>query len=115
MNEDLGYILGSLKNKFAGIPLQKVKRWGIAAIVLLGAYFFLFSSDGVWRTMVMKRRIAEKAAVVDSLAQMNRLMRGRIAALKAGDPRAVEEEARAHGMVKEGEKVYLLKEKPEEK
>ena len=95
--------------------MKRLKTWGIAAVAIVGLYFFLFSSDGVWRTMVMKRRVAEKTAVVDSLAQMNRLMRGRIAALKAGDPRAVEEEARAHGMVKEGEKVYLLKEKPGEK
>jgi len=108
-------LAGNGDKKVAGVSLRKLKTWGIAALAIVALYFFLFSSDGVWRTMVMKRRVAEKAAVVDSLAQMNRLMRGRIAALKAGDPRAIEEEARAHGMVKQGEKVYLLKEKPEEK
>jgi len=95
------------------IKLRRIKFYGLAAAALVGLYLFFFSPAGVWRTMVVKRAVADKAAEVDSLARMNRLMHGRIDALKRGDKRAVEEEARAHGMVKKGERVYLMKEKKE--
>ena len=103
---------GSAK-RFLGLPLRKVRFWGLVVLAIAFAVAFFFSADGVWRTLVMRRSVENKAARVDSLAQMNRLIRGRISALKAGDPKAIEEEARAHGMIKPGEKVFIFEEKPD--
>lgn len=94
-----------------GIPFRQIRFWGIVSIGVGAAGMFFFDSGGVWRTLVKKKQVEREAVFVDSLANVNRQMRARIEALKANDPKAIEEEARSHGMVKEGEKVYIFKEK----
>jgi len=104
--------MASKRGALSALKLKKLKFYGFAALGLTGLAIFIFSPDGVWRTMLLKRKIEAKGAVVDSLAQMNRLMRGRIAALKAGEPAAIEEEARARGLHYKGEKIFIFEQTP---
>ncbi len=97
--------------RILGIPLRRLKVWLAAAVILTLTGFFLFGEDGFWRTMVRKRAALRLEARVDTVATVNKQMRARMMALKAGDKGALEEEARARGMVKPGEKVYILEEK----
>lgn len=83
----------------------------IAAGVLTLIGLFLFGEDGYWKTMLRQRDLAKLEARIDTIATVNKQMRARMTALKNGDKIALEEEARAKGMIKKGEKVYILEEK----
>ena len=83
--------------------------WVIAALLAIAAAAFLFSGNGMWRSMRLRSRVTELEARVDSLSRVNNLMREKLKGLQAGDAAAIEEEARSHGMVKPGEKVYLMR------
>jgi cell division protein FtsB len=96
---------------FLGIPYPRLKRWLTLAGILTLVGFFLFGEDGFWRTILRKRGVQRLEAKIDTVATVNKAMRTRMNALKAGDKYALEEEARARGMVKQGEKVYVMEEK----
>ena len=74
----------------------------------------MFGDNGLWNTLMLKSRVAKLEAKVDSLEDVNRRMDEHIKALSSEDLRIIEEEARSHGMIKPGEKVYLLRSKTEE-
>jgi len=63
---------------------------------------------------MLKSRVAKLEAKVDSLEDVNLRMGKHIEALSSEDLRVIEEEARSHGMIKPGEKVYLLRSKTED-
>lgn len=94
-----------------GIPFRRLKGWLWAGGALIVVGFFLFGKDGYWQTMIRKRDNERLEARIDTLAAVNKQMRARMNALKAGNKDALEEEARARGMIKPGEKVYILEEK----
>ena len=94
-----------------------VKRkifWLVTAIILLIVLSFMFGNNGLWNTLMLKSVVAKLEAKVDSLEDVNRRMGEHIEALSREDLRVIEEEARSHGMIKPGEKVYLLRSKPED-
>ncbi len=100
------------KNKrIFGISFRKIKGWLAVAGILTLVGLFLFGGDGYWRTMMRKRGVERLEARIDTVATLNKQMRARMNALKAGDKAALEEEARARGMIRPGEKVYVLEEK----
>jgi len=72
----------------------------------------MFGGDGLWHSLVLRRRVAELETSVDSLSRTDELMKQQIDGLKHGDPQVLEEEARSHGMIKSGEKVYVVRPKP---
>ena len=90
---------------------NRKKIWLLVGIILLLILFFFFGGNGLWNTLVLQNRVAKLEAKVDSLADVNRKMREHIEALSSEDLRVIEEEARSHGMIKPGEKVYLLRSK----
>lgn len=98
-------------SRFFGVPIRRFKPWLILTGILTLVGFFLFGEDGYWRTMMRKRGVERLEAKIDTVATVNKAMRARMNALKAGDKAALEEEARARGMVKRGEKVYVMEEK----
>ncbi len=98
-------------SRILGIPYRKLKSWLIGAGILTLVSLFLFGGDGYWRTMMRKRGVERLEAKIDTIATVNKAMRARMNALKVGDKAALEEEARARGMVKRGEKVYVMEEK----
>lgn len=75
--------------------------------------FFFFGGNSLWNTLVLQNRVTKLETKVDSLEEVNRKMREHIKALSSEDLRVIEEEARSHGMIKPGEKVYLLRSKNE--
>ncbi len=84
------------------------RRWLIIAVIVLILLLFLFGGDGLWSSLVMSRRVAELEARIDSLENINLRMRERVEGLMKRDPAILEEEARSHGMIKPGEKVYVM-------
>jgi len=93
---------------------SSVKRkifWLVTAIILLIVLVFMFGANGLWNTLMLKSHVAKLEAKVDSLEDVNRRMDKHIEALSSEDLRVIEEEARSHGMIKPGEKVYLLRPK----
>ena len=96
---------------------SSIKRktfWLVTAIILLIVLVFMFGENGLWNTLMLKNRVAKLEAKVDSLEDVNQRMGKHIEALSKEDLRVIEEEARSHGMIKPGEKVYLLRSKDKE-
>ena len=87
---------------------QRLNRWLLIVLILLVLGLFLFGGDGIWSSLVTSRKIAKLEARIDSLENLNRLMSERIEGLKKLDPQVLEEEARGHGLIKPGEKVYVM-------
>jgi len=97
----------------SGLISARVRLWillGIVAVILL---MLLFSGDGLWHSFVLKRQIIVMEAKIDSLETVNAQMKQRIKGLRSRDPDIIEEEARSQGMIKPGEKVYLMRHKSE--
>ena len=92
---------------------RRFNRWLLIIIILLIFCLFLFGGDGIWSSLLMSRRVTRLEARIDSLENLNRRMSERIEGLKKLDPQVLEEEARSHGLIKPGEKVYVMQ--PEEK
>ena len=70
---------------------------------------FLFGGNGLWNTFTLDKRVASLEAKVDSLENMNQKMAVRIEGLTKENLNVIEEEARDHGLIKPGEKVYLMR------
>jgi len=77
------------------------------------AVLFLFSGNGLYHSARLSRMVAALEDRIDSLESVNAQMAERIDGLQKGDLKVIEEEARSHGMIKQGEKVYMLRSKPE--
>jgi len=88
---------------------RQTRFWVTLGIIALILLVFLFGGKGLWETGVLRHRVSDLEAGIDSLQRVNELMRKKLEALKSLSPQAIEEEARGLGMVKPGEKVYLLK------
>ncbi len=87
---------------------KRTRRWLIIAAIGLILLLFLFGGDGLWSSLILSGRVTQLEARIDSLESINRQMQRRIEGLKARDPEILEEEARSHGMIKPGEKVYIM-------
>lgn len=95
---------------------ERRRRFGVMVILAaLAAGVFLFGGNGLWRSLTLARRIRDLEARVDSLARVNEQMKQRLQKLTEGDLRTLEEEARSHGLVKPGERVYLLRSESDKK
>ena len=100
---------------------QEVKRrrpvrwrlWLIFALILGAILIFMFGGDGLWHSLFLRQRVSGMEARIDSLSRTGELMQKRIQGLEKSDEQTLEEEARSHGMIKPGEKVYILKPKSE--
>jgi len=104
-----------LFSRLAGAPGNRRHFWLVAALVTAIVLIFLFAGNGIYGTLALKRRLMQIETRIDSLQQMNNLMKKKLDGFKKGDPLILEEEARSHGLVKPGEKVYLLKPESERK
>jgi len=76
---------------------------GIAYLLLM-----FFGDNGIYHSMALKRQVAAGQAHLDSIQARNDELRERVKRLKENNPVALEEEARLMGMVKQGERVYIL-------
>jgi len=92
----------------SGELAARTRRWLIIAAIGLILLLFLFGGDGIWSSLFLNRRVAQLETRIDSLESINRQMQRLIEGLKARDPAILEEEARSHGMIKPGEKVYIM-------
>ena len=101
--------------RLGNAPGNRRRFWLVAAVIAAILLIFLFAGSGLLRTVVLKHRVVELEARLDSLQRMNDLMKKKLDGFKKGDPLILEEEARSHGLVKPGEKVYQLKPKSERK
>ena len=75
----------------------------------------MFGGDGLWQTLIIRNRVAELEATIDSMEAVNAQMQMRIDGLTSGDKGIIEEEARSQGFVKPGEKIYLMQPEGEKK
>lgn len=92
-----------------GIRLDRVTRFALLAVFLGVLALYV----GPARSYVHTRaEAAERRAEVEALRQENRELRARRAALK--DPGALEQEARRLGMVRPGERSYVIRGLPAE-
>ncbi len=91
----------------------RVRFWILLGIIVVILLMFLFGGDGLWHSFVLKRQIDVMETKIDSLETVNAQMKQRIEGLRSRDPDVIEEEARSQGMIKPGEKVYLMRHKSE--
>ena len=91
----------------------RVRFWILLGIITVVLLMFLFGGDGLWHSFVLKRQIDVMEVKIDSLETVNAQMKQRIEGLRSRDPEIIEEEARSQGMIKPGEKVYLMRHKSE--
>lgn len=106
---------GENRNKKVSHRLFRLRQrfWITVIVVLILLVAFLFGGDGIWGTFVLKSKVSQLQTQVDSLKAVNEQMKRKLEGLKKNDPEILEEEARSHGMVKPGEKIYLLKSRDE--
>lgn len=88
----------------ARIRWDRIGRWAIACILALIAYLYVGPARD-W--IATYGEAAEKRAEVAALRAENRELRERKRELKR--PAALEEEARKLGMVKAGERAYVVR------
>lgn len=83
--------------------------WILLIMFAIVVIVFLFGGNGLWNTFTLDKRVASLEAKVDSLENMNQKMAVRIEGLTKENLNVIEEEARDHGLIKPGEKVYLMR------
>lgn len=108
-------LIRSSRRKLTSPTRKKPTLWIVLALVIVLVLAFLFYGDGLWYTFKFKKQVVEMEVRTDSLKELNTKMRARIEKLKVGDSFAIEEEARSHGMVMKGEKVYVEEKKGKKK
>jgi cell division protein FtsB len=94
---------------------EKVHHWrgrivtaAIAATLFVGAYYVVFSANGLMAYEQKRRESRDLDRQIKSLQQQNGAMEQEIKALK-NDPKTIEKEAREHlRYAKPGEVVYTL-------
>ncbi len=101
------------RNKTQGLS-GRTLLWVLIAMFIIVMLMFLFGGDGLWNTIALSRRVAKLEVKVDSLVSINEKMAERIEGLTKDDLRVIEEEAREHGLIKPGEKVYLMRSKKDD-
>lgn len=101
-------------NRIEG-EFSRKRTWLVAVVIIAVIAAFMFGGDGLLTSITLGRRVAQLEARVDSLAKRNELLNEKLIGLKSGDLNTLEEEARSHGMIKPGEKVYLLQPNSERK
>ena len=94
----------------ARIRWDRVGRLALLAVLLLVLYLYVNPLRGWWSTWQESKA---KAAEITRLQAENRALEARRAALH--DPAAVEREARRLGMVKPGERPYVVRGLPDER
>jgi len=105
------------RKRVFGLRPHIFKMWATAIIIGGLGLMFLFGNKGLWKIFILKQTNDDKREQVDSLAVVKREMQQRIAGLKRRDSTAIEIEARSENirMVYEGEKIYIVKEKPDKR
>jgi len=78
-------------------------------ILVAAALVVLFYGDGLFYTWKHQKQVEALQARNRSLEELNRKMRQRIEGLKSGNKLTLEEEARYHGMVFDGETQFIVK------
>ena len=101
-------------NRSRHIP-ARLRLWILLGIIVVILLIFLFGGDGLWHSFFLKRQIDALEVKIDSLETVNAQMKQRIEGLRNRDPDIIEEEARSQGMIKPGEKVYLMRHKSKDK
>ena len=89
------------------------RRWIIAGAGFIFLVIFLFVGNGYWHTLENKRKVKALELRIEEQRRLNEQMRERIKGLKSGDPMILEQEARDHGFIRKGEKVYIIGPEPE--
>ncbi len=80
-------------------------KGGIAFLIIL---YSVFGDDGIVQSLVLRERITKSQAICDSLSLHNKDLQLQITALQNNEESAIEREARKLGMIKNGEKLYLI-------
>ena len=98
----------SRRNFFSGIRWRNPFLYIKVGLVLFAVLYTIFGDDGIYQSSALEGDVIVMEARIDSLTQYITLVRQRIDALQRGDLQILEEEARNLGMIKPGEKVYII-------
>ncbi|HID10386.1 MAG TPA: septum formation initiator family protein [Candidatus Latescibacteria bacterium] len=92
---------------------RKFRRFLVLALALFGLYF-VFGEHGLWRIWKLKRRARALKEEVVRIEAKRRALEEEKKKLEEGDPEYIEKLARErYGMVKPGERVYIVLPPPE--
>jgi cell division protein FtsB len=96
-----------MERRLTRIRWDRLGRWALIAV--LGLVLYLYIGPAVTWVSTFKEAKHQRAAVAELKAQNQRLRERR---KELRDPAALEREARRLGMVKAGEKSYVIQDLP---
>ncbi|HIE04912.1 MAG TPA: septum formation initiator family protein [Candidatus Latescibacteria bacterium] len=92
---------------------RKLRKFLLPFLASIGIYL-IFGEHGLWRMWKLKRKERELRREVAEIEARRRVLEEERKRLKEGDPELIEKLARErYGMVKPGEKVYIILPPPE--